>query len=214
LISIVIADDHTVVREGLKLILDHQPGIKVIGTASDGQGAYDLVAEKHPDIVLLDISMPPGESGVVTAGRIHSDWPDTKIIMITMYAEKEYLLYTVQIGVSGYVLKNAPEADIVDAIRTVQDGGVYVSKEMLPYLVQGFVNRNQEQEDAYLRLTEREIEILTLIAKGYGNKEISEKLFISVKTVESYKSKIMNKLDLKSRPELVEYALKKKLVQY
>ncbi|HAD20351.1 MAG: response regulator transcription factor [Lachnospiraceae bacterium] len=211
---IVIADDHTIVREGLKLMLDHQPGIEVIGTASDGQGAYDLVEELHPDIVLLDISMPPGESGVVTAGRIHSDWPDTKIIMITMYAEKEYLLYTVQIGVSGYVLKNAPEADIVDAIRTVQDGGVYVSKEMLPYLVQGFVNRNREEEDAYLRLTEREIEILTLIAKGYGNKEISEKLFISVKTVESYKSKIMNKLDVKSRPELVEYALKKKLVQY
>jgi two-component system response regulator NreC len=214
LIRIVIADDHTIVREGLKLMLDHQPGIEVIGTASDGQGAYDLVEELHPDIVLLDISMPPGESGVVTAGRIHSDWPDTKIIMITMYAEKEYLLYTVQIGVSGYVLKNAPEADIVDAIRTVQDGGVYVSKEMLPYLVQGFVNRNREEEDAYLRLTEREIEILTLIAKGYGNKEISEKLFISVKTVESYKSKIMNKLDVKSRPELVEYALKKKLVQY
>ncbi|BAK48355.1 MAG: response regulator [Eubacterium sp.] len=214
MIRIVIADDHTIVREGLKLMLDHQPGIEVIGTASDGQGAYDLVEELHPDIVLLDISMPPGESGVVTAGRIHSDWPDTKIIMITMYAEKEYLLYTVQIGVSGYVLKNAPEADIVDAIRTVQDGGVYVSKEMLPYLVQGFVNRNREEEDAYLRLTEREIEILTLIAKGYGNKEISEKLFISVKTVESYKSKIMNKLDVKSRPELVEYALKKKLVQY
>lgn len=214
MIRIVIADDHTIVREGLKLMLDHQPGIEVIGTASDGQGAYDLVEELHPDIVLLDISMPPGESGVVTAGRIHSDWPDTKIIMITMYAEKEYLLYTVQLGVSGYVLKNAPEADIVDAIRTVQDGGVYVSKEMLPYLVQGFVNRNREEEDAYLRLTEREIEILTLIAKGYGNKEISEKLFISVKTVESYKSKIMNKLDVKSRPELVEYALKKKLVQY
>lgn len=214
MIRIVIADDHTIVREGLKLMLDHQPGIEVIGTASDGQGAYDLVEELHPDIVLLDISMPPGESGVVTAGRIHSDWPDTKIIMITMYAEKEYLLYTVQIGVSGYVLKNAPEADIVDAIRTVKDGGVYVSKEMLPYLVQGFVNRNREEEDAYLRLTEREIEILTLIAKGYGNKEISEKLFISVKTVESYKSKIMNKLDVKSRPELVEYALKKKLVQY
>ena len=214
MIRIVIADDHTIVREGLKLMLDHQPGIEVIGTASDGQGAYDLVEELHPDIVLLDISMPPGESGVVTAGRIHSDWPDTKIIMITMYAEKEYLLYTVQIGVSGYVLKNAPEADIVDAIRTVQDGGVYVSKEMLPYLVQGFVNRNREEEDAHLRLTEREIEILTLIAKGYGNKEISEKLFISVKTVESYKSKIMNKLDVKSRPELVEYALKKKLVQY
>ncbi len=118
MIRIVIADDHTIVREGLKLMLDHQPGIEVIGTASDGQGAYDLVEELHPDIV--------------------------------------------------------------DAIRTVKDGGVYVSKEMLPYLVQGFVNRNREEEDAYLRLTEREIEILTLIAKGYGNKEISEKLFMSV----------------------------------
>ena len=213
MIRIIIADDHTVVREGMKLMLNHQKDIEVIGIAPDGQSAYEMVGELKPDIILLDISMPPGESCVVTAGRIHQDYPNTRIIIMTMYAEKEYLLYTVQIGVAGYVLKNAQESEILEAIYTVRDGGNYVSKDMLPYLVQGFVNRNREEE-AYLQLSEREMEILTLIAKGYGNKEISEKLFISVKTVESYKSKIMNKLNLKSRPELVEYAVKKKLIQY
>lgn len=213
MIRIVLADDHAIVRDGIRMILNHQPDMEVVGTASDGQEAFDLVAKLHPDILMLDISMPPGESGVITAGRVREAFPDTRIIMLTMYEDKEYLLYTVQIGASGYVLKNAQEDELLLAIRTVYAGSDYISREMVPYLVQGFVNRHEEGDGSYLQLRGREVEVLSLIARGYGNKEISEKLFISVKTVESYKSRIMSKLRLKTRAELVEYALKKKLLQ-
>ncbi len=212
--KIIVADDHALVRKGFELLLNYQPNMEVVATASSGAEAHRLVGELHPDILLLDINMPPGESGIVTAGKVHADYPDTKVIMLTMYDDKEYLLFTVQNGASGYVLKNAPEEDLLSAINTVHGGGVYISKEMVPYLVQGFVNRHQEESDSYLKLGEREVEILTLIAKGYGNKEIADRLFISVKTVESHKNKIMCKLGIKTRPELVEYALKKRLIQY
>ncbi len=210
--KLIIADDHIMVRKALEMLLNYQHDMEVVATAGDGQEAYLLVEQLHPDVVLLDISMPPGESGMITAGRIHESFPETKIIMLTMHDDKEYLLYTLQSGASGYVLKNAPEDELLEAIRTVHDGGVFISKEMVPYLVQSFVNRH-EKNGSYLELSARELEVLTLIAKGYGNKEISDLLFISVKTVESYKAKIMTKLDLKTRSELVEYALKKKLLQ-
>ena len=212
--KILIADDHAVVRRGFELLINYQPDMEVVGTASDGQEAYQLVGQLRPDVVLLDISMPPGESGMVTAGRIHADYPETKVIMLTMYDDREYLLYTIQNGASGYILKNAPETDLLEAIRMVYEGGVYVCKDMVPYLVQGFVHRHKEDTGGLLQLAEREVEVLTLIAKGYGNKEIADKLFLSVKTVERYKSKIMTKLDLHTRPELVEYAIKKKLLQF
>ena len=208
MIRIVLADDHTIVRNALKMLLNHQPDIEVVGTAADSQEAYEVVSRLKPDIV-----MPPGESGVIAAGRIHSDFPEVKIIMLTMHADKEYLLYTVQTGVSGYLLKNVPEEELIEAVHTVYAGSDYISKEMVPHLVDGFVNRHEEGKSGYLTLRERELEVLTLIARGYGNKEIGEKLFISVKTVESYRAKIMNKLGLRTRAELVDYALKKKLLQ-
>ena len=213
MIRIVLADDHTIVRNALTMLLNHQPDIEVIGTAANSQEAYDAVAKLKPDIVMLDISMPPGESGVITAGKIHADFPEVKIIMLTMHADKEYLLYTVQTGVSGYLLKNVPEEELIEAVHTVYGGSDYISKEMVPHLVDGFVNRHEEGKSGYQSLRERELEVLSLIARGYGNKEIGEKLFISVKTVESYRAKIMNKLGLRTRAELVEYALKKKLLQ-
>ena len=125
LIRIVLADDHTIVRNALKLLLNHQPDMEVIGTASDSEEAYKQVEELHPDIVMLDISMPPGENGIITAGKIHTDFPDVRIIMLTMHADKEYLLYTVQNGVSGYVLKNAPEEEPIEAVHTVYAGSDY-----------------------------------------------------------------------------------------
>ncbi len=211
---VIIVDDHAIVKKGLEMLLNLERDIEVVGTASNGQEGYKLVEELQPDVVMLDISMPQGESGLVTAGKLHTDFPDVKILMITMYDEKEYLLYTLQAGVSGYVLKNAPEEELIEAVRTVYQGGKYISKEMLPYLVDGFVNRHQETDTDITVLSDREIEVLTLIAKGFGNKEIGEKLFISVKTVESCKNRIMSKLDLKTKPELVEYAFKKKLLRY
>lgn len=211
---ILIADDHNVVCKGFEMLINFQSDMEVVGTANTAQEAYEMVERLRPDVALLDISMPPGESGLVTACRICSDYPETKVIMLTMHDDREYLLYTVQNGVSGYLLKNASEQDLFDAIRTVHEGGVYISKEMVPYLVHGFVNRHREDGDGLLQLAEREVEVLALIAKGYGNKEIAEKLFLSVKTVECYKARIKTKLNLHTQPQLVEYAIKKKLVQF
>ena len=210
---IIIADDHALVCKGFEMLINYQSDMEVVGIAHNGQEAYELVGKLRPDIALVDISMPPGESGTVTAGRICADFPETKVIMLTMYDDREYLLYTVQNGVSGYLLKNASEKDLLEAIRTVQEGGIYICKEMVPYLVQGYVNRHKEEGDGLLQLAEREVEVLTLIAKGYGNKEIAQKLFLSVKTVESYKARIKTKLNLQTQPQLVEYAIKKKLLQ-
>lgn len=131
MIEILIADDHRLVSRGVELIIENQPGMKVAGIVRDGQSAYHMTGELHPDIVLLDISMPPGESGIVTAGKLHSDYPDTRIIMLTMHADKEYLLYTMQVGASGYLLKSSSEEELIEAIRSVHEGGVYVCKEML-----------------------------------------------------------------------------------
>lgn len=176
---ILIADDHEVVCRGFEMLLNYQNDMEVVGIAHNGQQAYDLVGKIRPDIVLMDISMPPGESGIVTAGRICSDYPETKVIMLTMYDDREYLLYTIQNGISGYLLKNASEKDLMEALRTVYAGGVFICKEMVPYLIQGYVGRHREDGDGLLQLAEREVEVLTLIAKGYGNKEIAEKLFLS-----------------------------------
>ena len=214
LIEIVIADDHHILTKGLEMLIDAQSDMKVIGIAESGEEAFEMAVCLHPDVVLLDVNMKFGESGLVTAGRIHDACPETRILMLTSQNERESLLYAIQVGAAGYVLKDVQVEELMAAIRAVSEGSVYVCREMVPYLVQGFINRHSEDEDSYLKLSSREVQILTLIARGYGNKEIGERLFISVKTVESYKSKIMNKLGLKSRPELVEYALKKRLLRF
>ncbi|WP_042350475.1 response regulator transcription factor [Bacillus massiliigorillae] len=213
---IVIADDHAVVRSGFSMILNYQVDMEVVATAADGKEAYSMVAEYKPDILLMDISMPPGESGLIATGKISQDFPDTKIIILTMFDEEEYLFYVLKNGASGYVLKNAPDEELVSAIRKVYEGGTYIQPKMATLLVREVFKNNEDldEHDPFKVLSQRELEILTHVAKGYGNKEIAEKLFISVKTVEAHKSKIMEKLHLKSRPEIVEYALKKKLLDF
>src|SRR5699024_2199460 len=189
--------------------------MKVIATAADGREAYDLVSEHAPDIVLLDLSMPPGESGLITTGRIKEDFPETKIIILTMYAEEEYLYNVLKSGASGYVLKKAPDEELLTAIRTVYAGGTYIDPAMATSVVAEYVkNSTISQENAYQSLSPRELEVLPLAAKGYTNKEIAEMLYISVKTVEAHKSNIMSKLNLSGRPELIEYALKKRLLDF
>lgn len=212
---IIIADDHAVVRSGFTMILNFQPDMEVVASAADGAEAYTMVAKHQPDILLLDLSMPPGESGLVAAGRIHEDFPDVRIIILTMHDDEEYLFHVLKSGASGYVLKNVPDEELLTAIRTVHSGGTYIHPKMATSLVREFVKTNEElSDDPYDQLSPREKEILPLVAKGYGNKEIAEKLFVSVKTVEAHKAKMMDKLHLKTRPEIVEYALKKKLLEF
>lgn len=214
--KIIIADDHAVVRSGFMHILNFQSDMDVVATAADGLEAYDQVAKHRPDILLMDLSMPPGESGLIATGKIREDFPETKIVILTMYDDEEYLFHVLKNGASGYVLKNSPDEELLKAIRTVYDGGTYIHPSMATSLVRQFVTKDDKEieTDPYKILSRREIEILPLVAKGYGNKEIAEMLYISVKTVEAHKSKIMEKLDLKSRPELVEYALRKKFLNF
>jgi len=214
--KIIIADDHAVVRSGFMHILNFQEDMEVVATAADGLEAYDQVALHQPDIILMDLSMPPGQSGLIATGRIKKEFPETKILILTMYDDEEYLFHVLKNGATGYVLKNAPDEELLAAIRTVHAGGIYIQPTMESPLVREFLEKDMDgvETDPYRILSKREIEILPLIARGYGNKEIAEKLFISVKTVEAHKAKIMEKLQLKGRPELVEYALKKKLLNF
>ncbi|HIW31835.1 MAG TPA: response regulator transcription factor [Candidatus Paenibacillus intestinavium] len=214
--KIVIADDHAVVRSGFAMILNYQNDMEVVATAADGIEAYKMVARHQPDILLMDLSMPPGESGLIATAKINEDFPNTKIVILTMFDDEEYLFHVLKKGARGYVLKNSPDEELVTAMRMVYQGGIYIHPKMANSLVREFVNKYQttDESDPFQILTTREIEILPLVAKGYGNKEIAEMLFISVKTVESYKAKLMEKLNLKTRPELVEYALKKKLLDF
>lgn len=215
--KIIIADDHAVVRTGFKHILNYQVDMEVVATAADGLEAYELVAKHRPDIILLDLSMPPGQSGLIATGKIHENFPDTKIVVLTMYDDEEYMFHVLKNGASGYILKNAPDEELISALRQVYDGGTYVHPSMATSLVREFMQKGpdlSDEDDPFKILSKREIEILPLVAKGYGNKEIAEMLYISVKTVEAHKSKLMDKLQLKSRPELVEYALRKKFLSF
>ncbi|WP_301107190.1 response regulator transcription factor [Sporosarcina sp.] len=215
--KIIIADDHAVVRTGFMHILNYQEDMEVVATAADGLEAYELVAKHRPDIILLDLSMPPGQSGLIATGKIHEDFPDTKIVILTMYDDEEYMFHVLKNGASGYILKNAPDEELISALREVYEGGTYVHPSMATSLIREFVQkepRPKDEDDPFKILSKREIEILPLVAKGYGNKEIAEMLYISVKTVEAHKAKMMDKLQLKSRPELVEYALRKKFLNF
>ncbi|MFU1790000.1 nitrate respiration regulation response regulator NreC [Mammaliicoccus sciuri] len=216
--KIVIADDHAVVRTGFSMILNYQEDMEVVATAADGIEAYQMVAKHSPDVLIMDLSMPPGESGLIATGKISDDFKQTKILILTMYDDEEYLFHVLRSGAKGYILKNAPDEELIHAVRTIYRGDMYIDSKVTSSLVNELFNHqdnsNQSNSDPFKILSQRELEILPLIAKGYGNKEIAEKLFVSVKTIEAHKARIMDKLGLKSRPELVEYAMKKKLLDF
>lgn len=213
MIRIVLADDHEIVRSGLKMLIESAPDMKVVGEAADGEQAYELVAREKPDILLMDISMPPGQSGLVACGRITQDHPNTRIIVVTMFAEPEYLYFTLQGGAAGYLLKNSSSEELVSAIRMVQGGGTYIHPKMVESLTRQLFSSSGEGEDvSYKQLTTRELEILQLLARGHTNKEISEKIYLSIKTVEAHRSKIYAKLGFKTRADLVAYAIRHKLL--
>lgn len=210
-VRILVADDHTIVRSGVKMLLSAQPDFQVIGEAGDGEEAVRMALELDPEIVVMDLSMPPGKDGISATIELKRSLPDTKVLILTMHEEEEYLFRVLQAGASGYIIKNALDSELVSAIRAIYRGEVYLHPSVAKQLVQEFLKRPDLEEsmgNVYL-LTEREREILVWIAKGYANKEIAKKLIISVKTVESHKARIMDKLGLYTRHELVEYALKK-----
>ncbi|AUS09002.1 DNA-binding response regulator [Laceyella sacchari] len=213
---VLIADDHAIVRSGLTLLINSQPDMEVVGAAMDGKEAVDLSLELQPDIVLMDLSMPPGENGLTATKKLKEAAPEINVLILTMHDDEEYLFRVLHAGASGYILKNAKDMELIRAIQTVSQGAAYLYPSATKMLIQEFLNRVQkgEQLEDYHILTQREQEVLSLIAQGYTNKEIAEKLVLSVKTIESHKANIMEKLHLKTRPELVRYALKKGLLDF
>lgn len=216
LISIIIVDDHAVVRSGLKLLLSEKEDMTVVGEASEGDEAIALAGQLRPDVVLMDLSMPHGKDGLTAAKELSQILPDTAVLILTMHDDDEYLFRAIQAGASGYVLKSAPHEELVTAIRTVAGGNAYLYPTATKRLMSEYMDCFQagSNQDQYDTLTTREKEILSLAAKGYANKEIAEQLFISVKTVETHKSNVMEKLGLRSRPDLIKYAVKKGLLNY
>ncbi|MBO8162818.1 MAG: response regulator transcription factor [Brevibacillus sp.] len=215
-IRLLIADDHAVVRSGLAMLLEAQPDMSVVDTAADGREAVEKAVRLKPDVVLMDLSMPPGENGLTATARLKELVPEINILVLTMHDDEEYLFRVLKAGASGYILKSAPDVDLLTAIRTVHKGSAYLYPSATRSLIQEFLRRAEdgEEKDSLRLLTDREQEILSLIALGYSNKEIAEQLVVSVKTIETHKAHIMEKLQLKTRPELVRYAMKKGLLDF
>lgn len=201
---ILIADDHPVLRSGLRVLLAADPELEVIGEAGTGEETLRLAEELRPDVVLLDIGMP-GESGIETVRRLKAELPALKVLFLTMHEEEGMLLEALGAGGDGYLIKRADEAEIIQAIRAVRRGDVYVHPAMTRALLSQAETTGRPQEPVE-PLTSREIDVLRLLARGNTNRQIAELLALSVRTVESHRANLMGKLGLSSRVELVTYA--------
>lgn len=213
-IRIFLADDHAVLRAGLKALLSSQPDMDVIGEAEDGETCVRRVVLQKPDVVLLDINMPRC-NGLEALTQLRQQAPDTRVLILTMHDDPEYLRQVLASGGSGFVLKQAPSDELLAAIRAVYDGGVFLHPQHTRVLLDDAVDKQKEQETPpvdekqarFANLSEREAQIFKLVALGHRNSEIADMLHLSVKTVETYKSRLMQKLGLRSRAALVRYAL-------
>jgi DNA-binding NarL/FixJ family response regulator len=203
-LRIFLADDHAVVREGVKSLINAQPGMTVVGEAEDGEAAIRQAPGCSPDVVVLDVSMP-GLGGARAAAAILSACPTTRVLVFTMHEDRSYLLEVMNAGATGYVLKRAAAGDLVHAIRTVAGGGTYLDPAMARKVVDRAL-RTSGGRPPNVELSEREVDVLRLIAQGYSNKEIAAQLSVSVKTVETYKVRAMEKAGLDSRVDIVRYA--------
>ena len=212
-IRLLLADDHAVVRSGLRLLLEAQPDLVIVGEAENGAEAIRRTAELEPDVVLMDIEMP-GMNGIEAARRIKAQSPGTSVLALTMYEDDQYFFEMLRAGASGYVPKRAAPDELATAIRAVSRGEVFLHPSLAGRLVQDYLQRRdvEEQEPAADDLTPREQEVLTLIAQGLSNNEIADQLVISAKTVDRHRENIMRKLNLHNRVDLVKYALRKGLI--
>lgn len=216
MVRILVVDDHVVVRSGLMMLLDGKHGMSVVGEAADGDEALAVAMELRPDVVLMDLSMPHGKDGLTATSELKKLLPETAILILTMHDDEEYLFRAIQAGASGYILKSAPHEELLMAIKHIAAGNAYLHPSATKRLMSDYLDKLKHGEHAgtYESLTDREREILAKVAQGYSNKEIAEQLVISVKTVETHKSNLMEKLELKTRPDLVKFALKKGLLHF
>jgi DNA-binding NarL/FixJ family response regulator len=205
-LRIVLADDHSVVREGLKALINAQPGMEVVGEAADGLTAVGRATDLRPDVVVMDITMP-GLSGARATERLRSACPEVKVLALTAHEDRAYLRQLLAAGAAGYVLKRAAAGELVQAIQAVAAGGVYLDPAVAGRAVGGLVSSAGARAALTgTELSEREEEVVRLIAEGFSNKQIASRLTLSVKTVETYKARSLEKLGLRDRVDLVRYA--------
>jgi two-component system response regulator NreC len=210
-IHILLADDHSVLRSGLRALLSIEPDFDVVGEAGTGREAVQQAQKLKPDVIVMDISMPEMD-GMRAAEEIQRLGLTSKVVILTVHAEEEYLFKTLRVGASGYVLKSAADTELIDAIRTAHRGDVFLYPSAVKKLLGEYLRGRSGDGGEYDTLTSREMEVLKFTAEGYTNHEIAEKLVISPKTVDTYRQRIMEKLNLHHRAELVRYALRRGLL--
>jgi two-component system, NarL family, response regulator NreC len=212
-IKLIVADDHEIVRKGLRFVLERQEDMEILGEAADGRQAMEMAGEMKPDVAVLDITMPH-LNGIDAAAQILRLNPDTRIIILSMHGDEEFLLRALDVGVKGYLLKDSVEADLVRAVRAVATGRSFFSPAIADTLAEDYVRQlqNRKMRDSYELLTEREREVLQLLAEGKSNKEAASVLGVSPYTVETHRMHLMQKLNLHNTAEIVLYAVRKKIV--
>ena len=212
-IRVLLADDHKLIRAGLRLVVDQQPNLSVVGEADDGRQAVELANSLKPDVVVMDIGMP-NLNGIEAARQIRAIRPDAAVVMLSMHSDEGYVLRALGAGARAYLLKDSATTDLVQAIHAVVEGKSFFSPAVSKVLLQDYMRKLQRSgaEDSYDLLSPREREVLQLVAEGKSSKEIASLLSLSVYTVETHRAKIMQKLHLKGVPELILYAVRKGII--
>jgi two-component system, NarL family, response regulator NreC len=208
-VNVFLVDDHMVVREGLKTLITAQPDMAVIGEAGDGETAWRQIQECRPDVVIMDISMP-GMNGIQATERLKQVYPEVKVLVLSVHDDTSYLRQMLTVGAAGYILKHTAADALIQAIRTVAAGGLYLEPSLAEHVVGRYVRRPAAITELLgVELSEREREVVQRVVQGYSNKEIATQLSLSVKTVETYRARALEKLGLTSRAALVRYALER-----
>ena len=210
-VRIVLVDDHRLVRAGIRALLEKTPQREVVGEAADGREAFALIEKQRPDIVLIDIAMP-GLNGLDAVDRIKKEWPETKVIILSMHANEEYVVRALRSDVSGYLIKDAAVDELEDAIRTVTEGEVYFSRRISKRVIRDYLTNTDEIRGPLEQLSSRQREVLQLIGEGKNTKEIADILQVSVKTIEAHRLQLMQRLDIHDIPGLVRFAIRTGLV--
>ena len=209
--KVLLADDHTIVREGILSLLQEQPEVSVVGTAENGREAVEKARRTFPDVVVMDVAMPL-LNGIEATRQLRRHLPQTKVIVLTMYADEEYVLRALQAGVRGYLLKKAAASELLQAIRTVERGDFYLSSDISHVIVDRYLASANPEEET-ISLSDRERQILQLVAEGHTNRQIGTALGITQKTVDTHRTRLMAKLDIHDTPGLVRYAIRKGIVR-